>query len=218
MEYEIKGLVFDFDGVIIASTIEGLERFRHVAELLDLEVTDAIMDHVRGLWGKPATELVKEFWPYTDAEIFKNVWDRYDSQNPISLFPGIKDALTRLSQTFTLGLLTSRDFSTHFQLRHHGLTPLFTYVQTLSDCPLPKPHPSSIKPLLEKYKRKMIDMRNIVFIGDSTHSDFCLAKEIGMNFIGVTWGQATREDFQRAGLRSDYIVDSVPDLLHLLGK
>lgn len=115
-----------------------------------------------------------------------------------------------------MSILTSRDQSTHFQLQFHGLDSLFSFVCTLEDSHAPKPNPSSIEPLLRDYERHGILLNDLVFVGDSVHSDYGLAQAIGMDFIAVTWGVNTRNDFLAAGMDPRYIIDTIEDLPHIL--
>lgn len=211
-----KGIVFDFDGTLIDSQREGLKRFLRIADLLGLAVSEEILLQIKKMWGVPGHVLVQASWPETSVSKFMDTWEMFDSKNPLFLFPGTREIIERLSLQFRLSLLTSRDKSTHFQLQCNNLEELFSFVCTLRDSPMPKPHPRSIEPLLDQYKRHGITLKDLVLVGDSVHSDYGLAQALDMDFIAVTWGVNPRNDFVAAGINEQYVIDTIEDLPRLL--
>ena len=212
-----KGIIFDFDGTIIDSTHEGVELCCKVAAIHKLPVPDGMKEYIRTLWGKPAHELIKICWPTANGEEFLKDWQELDSQHPISIFPGVKKVLPILAQKYTLSILTSRGKkATHTQLAFHDLHPLFSYVYALEDCPVPKPDPKSIFPLLQKYEESGIGKDALLIVGDSVYADMALARAVDIDFIGVTWGHSSREDFETAGVRKERITDSADELVGII--
>ncbi len=208
-----KGAIFDFDGTLLDSVSEGRRRFLSVAESLGLSVSEEAREEVRKLWGAPGYMLVQTCWPDMDWNTFMHEWETFDRAHPIGLFPGAKEVVEQLSVRLRLSMLTSRSWSTRFQLAHHGIESFFSFVYTLDDCPEQKPHPRSAEKLLDDYRKHHgIERHDLVLVGDSIHSDYGLARAVGMDFIAVSWGNNTREDFLQAGVASGRIVDSLDDL------
>lgn len=131
---------------------------------------------------------------------------------PIALFPGVADILVALAQHVPLSLLTARSWSTHAQMRFHGIREHFCFVCTLDDSPISKPHPESIRPLLKQYSQRGIELRDLALVGDSVRMDYALACALGTDFIALTWGSNSRNDFLVAGLDASCIIDTLEEL------
>lgn len=211
-----KGVVFDFDGTLLDSTQEGLSRFIQIAINLDLEVNDDMIAIVKRMWGSPGHVLVSTCWPHVSREIFMREWETFDSINSIALFPGVADTLAVLAQHISLSVLTARSWSTHAQMRFHGIREHFRFVCTLDDSPMPKPHPESIRPLLEQYRKYSIELNELVLVGDSVRTDYALACALGIDFIGLTWGSNSCNDFLAAGVDEKCIIDTIKDLSRMI--
>jgi len=212
-----KGVVFDFDGVLLDSQSVGCQRFVEIARSLDLPVSDDTIGRVKKIWGTPGAVLVKGCWPDACTDTFMHQWEKFDGTHPIPLFSGIQEMIYTLSATRVLTVLTSRGWSTHFQLSHHGIDSFFAFVCTLDDSPMPKPHPRSIEPLLDFYGNLHdASLFDLVLVGDSVDSDYGLAQVTGIDFVAASWGNNSREDFLAAGLPPEYIADSMEHLLKML--
>ncbi len=212
-----KGIVFDFDGTLIDSQHEGLKRFLGIAASLGLSISDDNVAQIRRLWGVPGYVLVQTCWPDMPVDVFMDQWEVLDRENPLLLFSETKNILERLCLQFSLSILTSRGRgSTHFHLQYHRIKSLFSFICTLDDSSVPKPNPCSIEPLLRQYERCGIMVNDLIFVGDSIHSDYGLARAIGIDFIAVTWGVNTHNDFLAAGLDPRYIIDTIEDLPRIL--
>lgn len=212
-----KGIILDFDGTIIDSTQEGVELCCKTAVIHKLPVPDGMKEYIRTLWGRPAHELIKICWPTANAEEFLKTWEELDAEQPISIFPGIKKVLPILAQNYTLSILTSRHKkAVHTQLAFHDLHAFFSFVYALEDCPVPKPDPKSIFPLLQKYEESGIGKDALLIVGDSVYADMALARAVDIDFIGVAWGHSSREDFQNAGVYKERVADSAEKLARII--
>ena len=156
-------------------------------------------------------------WPTANVKEFLKTWEKLDSQQPISIFPGVKKVLPILAQSYILSILTSRHKkAAHTQLAFHDLHPLFTFIYALEDCPVPKPDPKSVSSLLQKYKDSGIGKGALVIVGDSVYADMGLARAVDIDFIGVTWGHSSRQDFQNAGVHKERVADSAEELARII--
>ena len=211
-----KGIVFDFDGTLLDSVHEGRKRFIRIANGLGLPMTEMMHAEIRRLWGVPALAMIETCWPETCVKTFVDAWEEFDCVNQIALFPGVEEIISLLSTQALLSILTMRHHSTHAQLRSHGMADKFHFIYTLDDCPASKPDPRSIERLLAEYKHHGVEMSDLLLIGDSVHADYGLALATGMDFIAVTWGNNSREDFLVAGLHEDWIIDTIEHLPRIL--
>jgi len=129
------------------------------------------------------------------------------------VYPSIPSALEELTNRgFTLYLVTSKP--TVFACRildHFGLSPYFARVHgpELDDT-------KHTKALLigRVLATEDLPASSVVMVGDR-QDDIEGAKTNGVRSIGVTWGYGSREELEAAG--ADHIVDSVPELLGLVG-
>ena len=60
------------------------------------------------------------------------------------------------------------------------------------------------------------NLDDYVFIGDRLHTDFKMAKSIGLNFICVLTGETTRENLENSIEWPELVVDSVDDIIPLI--
>lgn len=211
-----KAIIFDFDGTLLDSTREGIGRFTKIAVSLGLKVTDVMRAEARAIWGMPGHVMVERFWPDMHTAIFMHAWEEYDCVNQINLFPGVKETIETLSRLLSLSILTSRSHSAPVQLRLHGMEEYFDSICTINDCPAPKPDPRSMEPLLAHYAQLDIKKDHLLLVGDSVHSDYGLARAAQMDFIALTWGNNSREDFLNARLDDRCIIDTIEDLPHII--
>lgn len=213
---EKKGIIFDLDGTLLNSVEAGKERFLAIAAMLGLAMNDEIMAHAWSMWGAPARTMISACWPHVNPEVFIALWVEDDIRHPLALFPGVKETLTLLASRFHLSICTSRDTSTHAQLKGNDIDSLFSFIYTQSDCPVPKPNPESIRLLLKDYARHNIYHYDLILVGDSVYSDYALARAAGIEFIALAWGHNSRDDFLAAGVEEHRILDTIEDLARLL--
>ncbi len=211
-----KGIIFDFDGTLLDSIHEGLNRFVLIAQSFGLVVDEMMLAKVRSVWGASGYTMVPACWPDVNLNEFLDAWEEFDTLHPIAAFPGARETIDALSQEFHLSICTARGRSTHAQLRFHAIDQYFGFVCTRHDSERAKPHPESIVPLLHHYARHEIFPQDLVIVGDSVHSDYALARGVGIDFIAVTSGNNSRNDFLDAGVDMDHIIDSVCDLSDIL--
>lgn len=207
-----KGVIFDFDGTILDSGKDGVERLLNVAQSLGLDCSQERHAFIRSLWGKTGYDLIEQCWPSVDPMIVLDTWEKFDYETPYPLFPGAKESIEVLGRVNTLSILTSRRESTHAQLAFNELRNSFTFVHTLQECPQPKPHPASIEPLLKRYEALGVRKESLVYVGDSVHADWQLAREVGIQFLAVSWGQSAPEEFLASGVQPGQIVSTFSQL------
>ncbi|MBN2150866.1 MAG: HAD-IIA family hydrolase [Candidatus Lokiarchaeota archaeon] len=78
-----------------------------------------------------------------------------------------------------------------------------------------KPNPAFIEPILAKHGYAAKDA---VIVGDRLYTDIKMAIDTGITSVLVLTGESKREDHEASGYKASLVVDSVVDLIPLLGK
>ncbi len=173
-------------------------------------------DTLRRHWGKPTREVVHSY--YGDVDATDKMVANYRSLE--GLFPKqLHEASARVLDQLSLrgvfmGIVTNavRDRSLA-DLERLGLNPdLFGFIQTFDDTQAYKPDPKVLEAAKLTLAAQGIE-DNIVYVGDSL-TDYCAAQAAGLDFIAVTTGPKTREDFEQEGTSN--IIGSLNELLQVL--
>jgi len=202
----MKLLMFDFDGVIVASAepcfaihqqLEGDQLTREVWRTYfygnAFESEQVNMHYV----DDPVVSEEKPFF-----KLYKPIIEAMD---PV---PGLKELIHDLAKTHTLTIVSS-GFSDIIQafLERHGLR---QYFQEVWGADVHKKKTVKIQRLLQQYKATPSDS---TFITD-TLGDVREAQEVGAMPIGVTWGVHTREILALGAPLC--IVDTIEELTNIL--
>jgi phosphoglycolate phosphatase len=128
----------------------------------------------------------------------QSFWDlRAANTHPEDLFDGAHDLLAKLHarDDVLLGIATgkSRRGVAHL-IEKHGYGGWFATIQTSDDHPS-KPHPSMIVKALSETG---LEPQAAIMIGD-TSFDIGMARAAGAGAAGVSWGNHTTSELQRAG-------------------
>lgn len=209
------GICFDLDGTLLDSGPEGLKRFLKVAKSRNLPVTPEIEVKLKSIWGQSVLSLIKCAWPETDWQAFYNDWEKLDIEEGIlPIFPGVKEALEKLSKYFYLSLLSNRTLRTILpQVDKNGILHFFQFCVASEETKFKKPDPQSMNPVFARYKLLGVEPRKIILVGDTIEGDWRLANNLGLEFFAVTsGGMNTKESFLKQGVAEDHILNSVADL------
>jgi phosphoglycolate phosphatase-like HAD superfamily hydrolase len=109
--------------------------------------------------------------------------------------------------TSILGYLAKRDL-----LRLGFPVEKFFILQGADDASAYKPDPKVFDGSLKRLKGKGIMPGDVVYIGDAL-MDYYAARDAGINFIGVTTGSISKEQFKKEGAKS---VSTLTDLSKML--
>lgn len=173
-------------------------------------------DTIRRHWGKPTTELVREYYDADDT--IENMVANYRSLDDSFLKSLHEDAVGVLDQLSRrkvfLGLVTNATRDTAIaDLSRLGVPiNLFNRIQAFDDTQAYKPDPAVFEALLLALARNGITDR-ILYIGDDL-TDYSAAQVAGIDFIGVTTGLRTKDEFKRAGVTKT--INRLSELLELL--
>ena len=145
--------------------------------------------------------------PHSKWDIADKLWAKHYAHHTPKLVPGARRILAWVVRRYELGLVTSGDRTRVLrQLRHFGLTRLFTTRVCAGDTPQKKPHPA---PLRLAVKQMCLNPAACVYVGDSPH-DLEMSKRAGVRAIAVI-GRFPTE----AGLRAakpEFLLNSLKEL------
>ncbi len=180
-------LIFDMDGTLIdsstllANTINYVREKIHLPRLSDEKIVEAINDAsinpARFFYESEKFEKIHEFH-------FHNYYKKNHSKE-CRLYPGVKRFLKDSSKTRKLSIATNAyDVSATPLLESLGILGYFDIVVCGNEVDTPKPDPSMIEKIIERYGEKK---ESFVMIGDGVR-DIKAANKANISSLLVSWG------------------------------
>ena len=153
MDYLIKAVLFDLDGVVIDSTL-AIEKFwKQWAEKENVVLDDEkIRKYVHGRRGIETIEILfSQSTPETKENIQRTAIDNDEAMAP-GVIKGLYELITHLhALNIPIGLVTSSHIKrVHRMLKNNKLDHYFTAIISREDVQHGKPHP---EPYLKKAKK-----------------------------------------------------------------
>jgi phosphoglycolate phosphatase len=207
-----KYVIFDWDGTLMDSVGRIVKCMQLIAKELSLTVPSS--DDVKGIIGISLYPGIKQLFPSATDEMVEKLFDGYKShylkldETPSPMFDGVDTMLSRLcEQGHELAVATgkARRGLVRAWNHHQGFADYFV-ASRCADETESKPHPDMLNQLLNE---RQFSIREAVMVGDSVH-DLNMAKSIGMDCIGVSFGAASKESLQ--ALEPLAVVDSIAEL------
>lgn len=201
-----KGIIFDFDGVIINSfelqKKALFESYRIVVNEGTPSEKDFFKysgDSLENIFKK--MNLPQEMVRYYREICIKNI-------DAIYVYDGIYDLLQNLKEDdYRCGLCTGKDFKrTSEILKKYHLEKYFDVVVCSDNVKRPKPYSDSLEVAIHKMG---ISSEDAVMIGDAPNDIIC-AKNINVKSIGVLWGEVERTLLEKEA--PDYMAETVSEL------
>jgi phosphoglycolate phosphatase len=212
--------VFDCDGTLVDSQHAILACMSAAFAADGLAAPDA--EAVRRVIGLPLDECMARLAPdqpaarqarLTDAykQAFFTLRQRPDHHEP--LFDGAVGALDTLEEKgYLLGIATGKARRGLLAvLESHGLARRFVTLQTADSGP-GKPNPTMLRRAMAETGAEPIDT---VMVGDTTF-DMLMARNAGVDAIGVGWGYHPAAELNAAG--ADALVDHFDELPELISR
>lgn len=211
-----KLAIFDFDGTLVDSAPGIVDVMEQVVGEYELDAH--ILDQWRNLIGVPLPNQMEVIFPSHGPDFHLEVADRYraiyDAQAVAicPLFPGLVNMLDRLNDCgIDITIATSkRRHLVEEVLQFHNLSGYFKLIVGAQDVTHHKPHPESVTYTMTKLSGKP---EETVVIGDSIY-DLDMARNAGVDAIGVTTGIHTRELLERCQPR--HVVDGLDEVLPII--
>lgn len=97
-------------------------------------------------------------------------------------------------------------------MREHKIDGYFSYVVGADSVTKHKP---DAEPVLQTLRELGVVASEVMVVGDMP-VDILMARNAGARNVGVTWGNASREELEAAC--ADYIIDSIEQLLTLVAE
>ena len=213
---EIRCILFDFDGTLADTEAGIVATFKATLERMGENVlsTEAIKSTI-GLPLDRQFEMLARFSPEKVKQATDTYRDIFQTVGiaGITLFDGVKEALTRLRQRgYVLGVVSSRHMLSLLQICDlQGITECFSTIYGVDRVSRPKPAPDTV---LLALKELGISPGESLVVGDTVF-DLRMGRNAGCRTCGVTYGNQSRE--QLLNESPDYLVDSILELCDIVG-
>ena len=211
---DVRAVILDWDGTVVDSVPYKLAQNEALAHEFGNNLSS---DDVRREWNESQgfPDLLERLTGSTDMAAIMEVVKR-DYDNPAYAKRGFafaKTALQSISRSgIKLGVITNatREILT-LDADSLGLTLpyYFDYTQTVDECAFKKPDARVFDPAL---KQLGVKAAKLLYVGDEM-KDYEAARNAGAQFIGVTTGMTTAEEFTQAGINYTNNLTGVAQLL-----
>ncbi len=198
-----KAVIFDFDDTLVESRLAKWDQHKHVGKkFYNIDLKDETLhEH----WGKPIHILAPEL--YEHSEPWEEMHQKLISTKkdfPKKLYPGSVTALNELlDNSIKIGIISAatRMDITEDLVKFNFPLERFTIIQGCDETNVHKPNPEVFTPALKKLEEEGIELKDILYVGDSI-DDLKASTLAGIDFIALTTGLYTREDFKKLGAKT----------------
>ena len=193
----IKCILFDLDFTLIDPSKIVIDGINYACEKLNISKLTKEEIYKKTKYILPRDKVIllsKELIPDKNELFIQYYYDYITDKKPI-LYPGSKSLLYFLqSQNYILGIVTLKSRKlTNNLLSQFNLNNIFKTVITYDEVSKKKPDPEG---LITAIKNLGINNNECIYIGDDIN-DALAAKNCNMDFIGVTTGKTSKEDFYK---------------------
>lgn len=212
-----KIIIFDFDGTLadtrhnIILTLQATMRDRGLELRSEEECASTIgltlLDSFRTMYPSMSDE---------DAEAcvkhYRDIFYRSIEESIPQLFPGVAPTLERLRDMGVVMSIASSRSSPSLLLfiKSMGIADHFSLVLGSDSVENHKPHP---EPVLKTLEKLLFKPSEAIVVGDMP-VDIVMARNASVRSVGVSYGNATREELIAAG--ADYVIDNFAELLDII--
>lgn len=212
-----KIIIFDFDGTLgdtrhnIILTFQATMRDRGLELRSDEECASTIgltlFDSFRTMYPTMSDEEAEAC-----VKHYRDIFYRSIEESIPQLFPGVAPTLERLRDMGVVMSIASSRSSPSLLLfiRSMGIADHFSLVLGSDSVENHKPHP---EPVLKTLEKLVFKPSEAIVVGDMP-VDIVMARNASVRSVGVSYGNATREELVAAG--ADYVIDSFAELLDII--
>ena len=213
---DVRGILMDFDGVLLDSFRDGLRRIQILCALHDVEFSRNTRLKLFNLWGLPGVELLRQGLGINEelARRMYTDWEKMDKVSPPSLIHGARTVLVWLRRNgFKAALITSRHRESLLEvLDLLDIKNEFLVITSKEDCPYSKPDPRVFRFALETLKERCgIEKSQCVFVGD-TPSDTVAGHTAELETLVVQTGPYLLEHITKFPVPLGNVLRSIDDL------
>ncbi len=143
----IQAVLFDLDGVLVDSEPIYDELLHHWLRDQSITVDDTFYLALQGGSWRRVFEYLNEKYntaldPDVEVQAMNDRIIKYVLEEGIPLMDGAKQTVAKLSDMYTLAVVSSSDRKVvNTILAHHGLSKYFSHITSIEDVKYPKPHP-----------------------------------------------------------------------------
>lgn len=189
-------IVWDWDGTIADSTGMITNAILKAAEQVGLPaLAPEVASSIIGLGLRESIEALYGDIPAEQAQALAKQYNAnyYASESEILLFSGAVETIAELNRRgFKLAVATGKGRrGLDFALEHSGLGRHFHATRTVDEC-FSKPHPQMLDELMDDL---VVLPERTLMIGDTSY-DLHMAKNAGVNAVGVTYGAQSSDQWQ----------------------
>ena len=210
-------IIFDFDGTL------GDTR-RNIVTTMQMTINELKLpyrseDECASTIGLPLTGCFKTLFPDLQESFLTRcaeTYRRFFNENLLTIkpeaFPGVAETLSALKERgYTLTIASSRSHTSLTGLTHNmGIADIISYLIGADDVEKAKPDP---EPVLNTLKAMHFKATQTLVVGDMS-VDILMGANAGAKTCGVTWGNGTREQLEKAG--ANFIIDKMEDILAIV--
>ena len=206
-------VIFDYDGTIGDTRQNIIRTFQTTMRRLGLDVRDeATCAQTIGLTLRDG---FLAMYPDMDGEAadrcvatYREIYFEDIDANIPELFPHVAETLRSLyNQGYTLTIASSRSSpSLRLFIERAGIADYFSYILGADNVAKHKPDP---EPVLQTLRELDVEPSEAIVVGDMP-VDILMARNAGVCAVGVSYGNATREELRAAG--ADYVIDDFAEL------
>lgn len=201
-----KHIVFDIDGTLIDTEFAVLHSLQDILkDVLGQKFPLKDLEFTLGITGENALKQLKVTDIQKTLELWNEKLELY--KDKVVVFEGIKDLLQTLTQReYQLGIVTSKTRNEYkVEVTPFELDKYFDIIICADDTSNHKPNP---EPLLKYLELSQVDLKEIIYIGDSVY-DYECATSANIDFAFAKWGN------KRQNIDAKYILESSMDLLNI---
>lgn len=201
-----KHIVFDVDGTLIDTEFAVLHSLQDILkDVLGQKFSLKELEFALGITGEKALKQLKVTDIQKTLELWNEKLELY--KDKVVVFEGIKDLLQTLTKReYQLGIVTSKTRNEYkVEVTPFELDKYFDIIICADDTSNHKPNP---EPLLKYLELSQVDLKEIIYIGDSVY-DYECATSANIDFAFAKWGN------KRQNIDAKYILESSMDLLNI---
>lgn len=195
-------IVFDWDGTLLDSAGAIVDAIQSACR--DLGISEPDEARARHVIGLGLADAMRHAVPDLAIEDYGRMVERYrhhylSRDHELNLFGGVESMLAELADAgFLLAIATGKSrLGLDRALRNTGLGPRFIASRCADEC-FSKPHPQMLEELMDQL---MTPRERTLMIGDTTH-DLLMARNAGVDSIGVAYGAHPRDQLEALAPRA----------------